>query len=477
MVGTLAENVLQLQELHRFPTGYVEINGSRFLNILSFYQEILTGLRKYVQTYGAHVDSIGIDTWGCDFGILDANGNLLSLPYSYRDDKNVGTECVIQSKMGEDALYQVTGIQMLPINTLNQLIALKERKDAALEHGSQLLYLGDLLHYFLTGEKTLSYTVSSISQLYNPLTTTWANEVFEKFDLPRYLQGEMIHPGERVGMLSDSVRHACGLDPTPVIAPCIHDTASAAVAAPASGKHTAILSSGTWSIACLDLDKIVINDAARMLSVSNSGFAFGHNLFAKNVMGLWVLQNCKREWQKQLPDITYPHIAELAAQSKPFTHWMDIDAQDFFNPENMLTAILAYFEKTGQEPVAADDIGVIARTIYESLVMKYRHNLTKMSAAADVTVDALSVIGGGSNNDLLNQFTANVMGIPVLAGPGEATAAGNIMMQAVGLGLYHTFDEVRSVIRNSFEIRKFEPENTKLWEEKYRFYEESVFCV
>lgn len=475
MVGTLENDRLNLSELHRFQTGFVEINGNRLLNVLSFYQEILTGLKKYAQTFGAELDSIGIDTWACDFGLLDERGDLLAIPYSYRDAKNNHTDQIIREKMGTQKLYDATGIQMLPINTLNQLIALQQRGDAALNKAAHLLYLGDLLNYFLTGRITMSYTVNSVSQLYAPIRKTWANEVFDSFDLPKRIQGEMIYPGQRVGMLSEQVAQQCGLNPVPVMAPCIHDTASAAVAAPSRQENSAILSSGTWSIACLDLDRIVINDRAEKLSISNSGFAFGRNLFAKNVMGLWVLQSCKREWQKSIPGISYPAIAEAAAGARPFARWMDIDDNLFFNPDNMLAAINQYFRKTGQQQVREDNIAEIARTIYESLVMKYRFDFTRMSEAAGVRIESLSVIGGGCNNNLLNQFTANAMNRKVMAGPGEATAAGNIMMQAVGLGMYHSLEEVKTVIGNSFEIRTFVPWETEEWERQYRFYERCVF--
>jgi rhamnulokinase len=475
IVGTLEDGRLSLTELSRFQTGYVEIRGNRLLNVLSYYQQILAGLKKYAQTYGPQLDSIGVDTWGCDFGLLDEQGRLLAIPYSYRDDKNTDTGKIIEEKMGSGKLYSLTGIQMLPINTLNQLIALRERGDAAIENASHLLYLGDLLHYFLTGKITMSYTVNSISQLYDPQKNTWADPVFDTFCLPKRLQRDIIHPGQIVGMLDEQIAKDCGLEPVPVIAPCIHDTASAAVAAPAAEPNQAILSSGTWSIACLDLERIVINEKAKKLSISNSGFAFGRNLFAKNVMGLWVLQSCRREWQKKHENLTYAGIADMAASAEPFRRWLDIDDRLFFNPENMLDAINRFFEKTGQEEVSGDSIGEIARTIYEGLVMKYRFNFERMASAAGVPVKSLNIIGGGCNNRLLNQFTANVMNIEVTVGPSEATAAGNIMMQATGLGLYGSLEEIREVIRNSFNIERFLPEQTELWNEKYKFYESRVF--
>ncbi len=475
IMGELEGGKLRLHELHRFPTGFVEVNGKCLLNVLSFYEEILAGLKKYVREFGQVLDSIGIDTWGCDFGLLDGQGNLLAVPYSYRDSKTNETDKIIQKKMGKDRLYSETGIQMLQINTLNQLIALKERERTVVDHASHLIYLGDLLHYFLTGQITMSYTVNSISQLYNPVKQAWADEVFEAFGLPRRIQGDMIYPGQRVGMLDGQIAAECGLDPVPVTAPCIHDTASAAVAAPGGGEGAAILSSGTWSIACLDLDRVVVNEKARELSISNSGFAFGRNLFAKNVMGLWVLQCCKREWQKKNPGISYPEIAEAAEKAQPFTRWLDIDDELFFNPDTMCGAIRSYFAKTGQKPLGEDQIAETARTIYESLAMKYRRNFDKMAEAAGFEIRELNIIGGGCNNRFLNQLTANVMKVPVMAGPGEATAAGNIMIQAAGLGLFGSLDEIREVIRNSFPIEYFLPEDVDVWEKRYQFYRERVF--
>lgn len=469
IVGTLCDDRLSLEEIHRFKTGYVEVNGRRLLDVLAFYQEMLIALRKYVTAFGSHMDSIGVDTWACDYAIVDRQGNLLSIPYSYRDPKNNAAMRVIDEKLGREKLYSRTGIQMLHINTLNQMIALQQEGDIALQNADGMMYIGDLMHYFLTGRRSLSYTVNSISQLYNPIRCSWDDEIFEIFGIPRKIQSDMIRPGDRIGVLKPEICKSVGLEPVPVIAPCIHDTASAAVAAPVeNGAGVGILSSGTWSIACLDLDRIVINEMSARLSVSNSGYAFGRNLFAKNVMGLWILQSCKRLWERKHPDLTYPQIAQMAAKAQPFARRIHVDDDLFFNPPDMLEALQKYLQKTGQAPVCEDDIGLIARIICEGLAMKYRYNYALMNQAAEHEMCQLSIIGGGCNNALLNQFTANALNIPVLAGPSEATAIGNLMMQATGLGRYQTIEQIRKVVRASFEIQAYSPENIETWDREYR---------
>lgn len=471
IVGTLEEGKFRLEELSRFPTKGMHINGNFQWNIYRLYEEILGGLKKYVEQFGPHCDSIGVDTWGVDFGLLDCKGNLISLPYHYRDKRNIGTDVVIESKLGHDNLYSLTGIQHLIFNSLNQLIAMKLNSDPALKNASDLLFVGDLLHYFLTGVKCSEFTIASISQLYNTATKSWEDRVFDVFAIDKGIRQNIVQSGDVIGMLRDDLCEMTGLAPTKIVAPPVHDTACAAVATPAEGKNWAYISSGTWSLIGLELDAPVIDESCRALNISNSGGAFGKSLFLKNVMGLWIIQQCKLVWDKCRKGLSYPLIVELAEQAKPFAGFIDPDDPMFLNPDDAVAAVCEYLQRTGQVVPDTNDVGAIARIVFESLAFKYKYTLNRLCKASSSTVEVMHITGGGSNNALLNRFTANALGCLVVAGPAEGTAMGNILVQAYGCGAISSLDQARSILRNSIELQSFEPQNSEEW---HRMHE--VFC-
>lgn len=470
IVGTLEAGKLRLQELSRFPTKGMHVNGNFQWNIYRLYEEIVAGLKKYAELYGPHCDSIGVDTWGVDFGLLECKGNLISLPYHYRDPRNIGTDEVIERKLGHDRLYELTGIQHLIFNSLNQLIAMVENGDPALGIATDLLFVGDLLHYFLTGVKCNEFTIASISQLYNTATKSWEDKVFDAFGIDKTLMQNIVQSGDVIGSLRDDICEMTGLASTKIVAPPVHDTASAAVALPAQGQNWAYISSGTWSLLGLELDAPVIDETCRALNISNSGGAFGKSLFLKNVMGLWIIQQCKLSWDKSRKDLTYPQIVELAEQAKPFAGFIDPDDPLFLNPEDAVEAVRQYLGKTGQTVPEQQDVGAIARIVFESLAMKYKYTLNCLCRATNRTVETMHITGGGSNNALLNRFTANALNCRVVAGPAEGTAMGNILVQAYGCGIISSLEEARAILRDSIELQTFTPQDTEEWQRMYDRY-------
>lgn len=469
MVGILQDGKLSLDEIHRFPTQGMTINGSLRWNVYRFYEEMLAGMKKYVAKYGPEVESIGVDTWGVDFGLLDERDQLLGLPYHYRDVKNIGTDKALEETYGAKEIYAFSGVQFATINSLNQLVALKALKDPTLPIARHMLFMADLMHYFLTGEKKCEFTLTTTSQLYNAVESRWQHEVFDAFGLPRSICSEVIQAGDRVGALRDDIAEATGLSKgISVISPPAHDTASAAVAVPAVGKRNwAYLSSGTWSIMGMELDKPIITQASYEMNLSNSGGAFKTNILLKNIVGMWVLQQCKRIWNKRDASLGYAQIQQMAAGAQGNVAYIDVDDEAFLNPSDMPQAIVDYIARTGQGSVDKTDIALISRIIFDSLAMKYRYTLNRLESVACVNPDTLFILGGGSQNRLLNQLAANVLQMRVVSGPVEATAIGNVLTQAYGKGLLRGLDDIRSIVVSSFEIETFMPRHTPEEEAEY----------
>lgn len=468
VVGTFSDGKIQMDVIHRFPTGGLKISGSSYWNVLGFFEEMLFALKKYVEIFGAQLESIGVDSWGVDYGLLDLNGKLLSIPYTYRDDRVKGMDKKIDQIMGTRKLYELTGIQMLPINTLNQIVGMIGKSDPTLYIAQNLLLIGDLFHYFFTGRKCVEYSGVSITQLYNNVKKRWDTEIFDAFNIPKSIQTAVIHSGDFVGFLDNNIRKQAGLNSVKIIAPAVHDTASAFAAVPAAqSENWACLSSGTWSVIGTELDHQIINETAYRLNISNSGGILGRSLFLKNVMGLWIIQQCKIEWNVADPNLDYEKIVQFAEEAEPFTAFIDPDDMCFFNPSSMLEAIQVYLKHTCQKSIDMQNIGSVARIVYESLAMKYRYVLEKIEIAANKKFDSLYVIGGGSKNRMLNQFTANAFGIPISIGNCEATTLGNLLMQCYGMGILNSIDDIRNVARRSSQVIQVNPDNPFAWDKEY----------
>ncbi len=468
IVGTLSAGTLALQEIHRFPNGGIRINQHLHWNAFRLFAHMLEGLRIYGRDFGPDLDGLGVDTWGVDFGLLDARGVLVGNPYHYRDSRTERSADVIDEKLGNRALYDLTGIQLLPFNTVNQLTAMAASSDPVLSISDTLLFMADLFHYFFTGRKVVEYTLASISQLYNPMTHTWERRVFDALSIPFRIGADIIRAGDIVGELNPQIAGEAGLAETHVIAPAVHDTASAAAAVPTERESGwAFLSSGTWSIVGLELDAPIINDQSYAMNISNSGGACDKNLYLKNVMGLWIMQCCKRIWNLRDASIDYPMIVERAAQAPSLYAYIDPDHAMFVDPPNAPEQVAAFCRETGQQTVDPHDIGLVSRIIFESLAFAYRAVLERLMAATNRDVEVLHIIGGGGQNELLNQFTANVLGKRVTAGPTEATAIGNILIQAIGAGVYSSLPEIRRVITTSFPVKQYTPEHAEQWNSEY----------
>lgn len=470
IVGSVCDGVLQMDEIHRFPTQSMFVHHSLRWNVYRFYEEIVRGLRNYVAKYGAELDSIGIDTWGCDYGFLGADGTLLEMPFQYRDSRTNGTDAILEETMGRKRVYDITGIQFLNINTLNQMISVVRDTPKRLNDVHDMLFIGDILHYLLCGEKAAEFTVASTSQMLDADKKEWADEIFRKFDFPDRLKTRIVFAGDTLGTIDPALAEEVGLAPNvKIVVPAVHDTASAATAIPAEGEDWAYISSGTWCMVGVETNAPVIGDLSCEISISNSGGSLGKNLFLKNVMGLWIIQQCKKAWNAAMPDLDYSKIVTLAMKAKPFAAFIDPDDDLFFAPHDNIAAIREYLEKTGQTGVDTKDIGTVARIVYESLALKYRYVVDLLRKATKKRVEVLHIIGGGVKNALLNQFSANALDMKVVAGPAEATGTGNLLLQAYGCGTISSLKEIRRVVRDSgeFEIYIAEEGTRQEWAKAY----------
>lgn len=469
MIGTVDNGTIQMEELCRFPTRVCQLRGEYYWNIFRYYDEIINGLKLYVEKYGSHLDSIGVDTWGCDYCLTDHSGSIKGLPKSYRRMVSQVPYEIMEKQFGKFRLYQHHGIQYLDFNTLNQLIYEKMEDPAYLSDSKDMIFIGDSLHYLLGAPAVCEYSTASISQMVNTGTRQWDDEIFDAFDLPRHLQTKLVFAGDPIGVLSDQIADAVGLERgVKIITPAVHDTASASVAVPAEGEHWASISSGTWSLASVELDAPVNNDQSYEMNISNSAGVLGKSLFLKNIMGLWIIQQCKYRWEELLPGLTYSQIVEMAQEAVPFLAWIDPDDARFFQPGDMPARICQYLQESGQADLRPDQIGQISRIIYESLAMKYRYIFERITQTCGKRIDTLHITGGGSNNKMLNQFTANAMGVNVVAGPTECSAMGNVLMQAYGCHAVSGLDEIRTMVRNSVCLDYFTPEDTALWRDAYQ---------
>jgi len=464
MLGTLGDGRLSLEELHRFANEPVEVCGTLHWDALCLYSNILKGLRAYAQKCGDAVDGIGVDTWGVDFGLLARDGSLLQNPVHYRDRRTEAMPELVAGKMDLRDLYDRTGINLLPIYTLCQMTALHEQASPVLEVADRFLMMGDLFGYFLSGRAAVERTNAITTQLYNPREGGWDEEVFRTFGLPRGIMPEIIEPGTVLGELSDAVKAQTGLSSAPVIAPCTHDTASAVTAVPAQGDDWAYLSSGTWSIIGSLIDEVVTSDAAFNARMSNE-LCLGSLRICQNNMGLWLLQQTRASWAKEGRTYSYAELVEIAERAPRSEALLNPNDQGFLAPDDMPEAIRRFCRRTGQP--APKDHGGMVRCIMESLALSYRYTLDRLAEMLGRTYRTLHVVGGGSQNALLCQFTADATGLCVQSGPVEATVAGNVLVQALACGAVGSAQEIRDIVRASTRMVEYEPQDSAYWHERY----------
>ncbi|MCX6876504.1 MAG: rhamnulokinase [Verrucomicrobia bacterium] len=456
---------IHLEEVHRFDNPGTDLPGGSFWNAIGLYREILVGLRRSVERYGDRIVSIGIDTWGCDFGLLEAGGGLLGMPHQYRDPRFEGMAEVMHGLMPEALIYQHTGIKTCFYNSSLHLLAEARRNSPALRNASRLLFMPDLLAYWLTGRQAVERTVASTSQLLDPRSGGWAWEVIAALGLPRDIFGEVVAPGTVLGPLRDEVAGAIGATGIPVIATASHDTAAAVAGIPLSADDNLWLSSGTWSIMGIETDHAITDERAFSHGFCNELGVAGTVRFLKNIAGLWLIQECKRQWALDGEDLDYPGLAELALEAEPFTAFIDPDDPSFASPGGMPDKIRAYCLRTGQ--TVPQKKGTVLRVATESLALKYRTVYERICALTGRRFARLHAGGGGIQNELLSRATADALGIEVIAGPVEATSCGNLITQMIGTGHLPDFRAGRELIRKSFEFRSFTPSNTNAWDEAY----------
>ncbi|HEX9970566.1 MAG TPA: rhamnulokinase family protein [bacterium] len=464
LLGTLQNEKIAIRELHRFPNGMIDILGNLRWNILDLFENIKQGMKVCAAEITTKPESIAVDTWGVDYGLFAADGNLLGLPYGYRDARTDGMMDEFFKIIPRNRVYELTGIQFMQLNTLFQLFSMQRAKSPLLEVVSDLLFMPDMISYFLTGIKKTEFTIATTSQLYNPMKKDWDDELFSALGISKNIMQEIVPPGTILGNLSESIANETGLNQIPVVATASHDTGAAVAAVPAQGKDWAYISSGTWSLVGVEINEPIINTKSLEFNFTNEGGVGGTYRFLKNCMGLWPIQQCRKAWSSE-KELSYAEMTKLAASARPFVAVIDPDYPEFLNPPDMLEAIREYCRNNGQ--AIPDNPADLTRSILEGLALKYRFIFDQIKQVYPHPINRIHIIGGGTQNNLLSQFTADATGIPVVAGPIEATVIGNIMVQAMGLGLVKSHSDIRKIIANSFELEKYVPQDTNKWDEAY----------
>ncbi len=449
ILGTLENNELRLEEVHRFKNQMTQIHDNFYWDIFNLFDELKTGLKKCIADFGIQPDSIGIDTWGVDYALVSPEGSFVGLPYAYRDHRTDHSMEDFFQRFSKKRTYLLSGIQFLQFNTLFQLFASVTTNDQVLKKAESLLFIPDALSYLFTGVKRNEYTIASTSQLLKPGKAEWEEKLFEAAGIPKNLVEEIILPGNILGTIFPEIKKETGSAEIPCIAVAGHDTASAVVSVPAEGENWAYLSSGTWSLLGIESKEPLVTEQALAMNFTNEGGVEGTTRFLKNIMGMWLIQECKRIWDEE-EEVEWQQIVDLCGQAKPFTSLINPDDPMFLNPGNMPKAIQDYCKKTGQS--VPEGKGEIARCVYESLVLKYKLTVQQIESITGKKIERLHIIGGGAHNEMMNQLTADALGIPVYAGPTEATAIGNVMLQAKALGKVSSLAEIRKIVRKSFDV-------------------------
>jgi rhamnulokinase len=457
---------MKLEEMHRFPNGGVAIADSLRWNTLGLWNEIQTGLTAAAKKFGKSVVSVGVDTWGVDYALLSKSGEVLGLPFHYRDGRTRGMFQRAFAKVPREEIFAATGLQFMEINTLYQLLAHQKNNPELLAAAETLLLMPDFLHYCLSGARVSEFTIATTSQCVNPKQRAWASDLLQKLGLPTKIFPEIVPPGTRIGQLRASLAERTGLGPIAVVVPAAHDTGSAVAAVPTTntGKaNWAYLSSGTWSLLGVELQDALLSPRVLELNITNEGGVDGTYRLLKNIMGLWLVQQCRRSFAEKGKEISYEQLAQMASEAPAFRSLVDPNDDRFLNPPDMPKAIQDFCRDTGQ-PVPETE-GQFARCVFESLALTYASTLEGLERLTGTKIEAVHVVGGGSRNKLLNQFTASACGRPVVAGPVEATVFGNLLVQARSHGEIKTLADIRSAVRASSEVTQCDPENAAAWQE------------
>ncbi|MDR1859651.1 MAG: rhamnulokinase [Bacteroidales bacterium] len=453
VLGTLEQGKLLLTEIHRFPNRMQYINGHFYWNIFSLFEELKTGLKKCVEQ-GIQPDSVGIDTWGVDFVHLDRDGMLLSLPTAYRDGRTDHAMDDLFRIVPRSDVYMQTGIQFMQFNSLFQLFTMVQSNSPLLGITEKILFIPDALNYLFSGVAKTEFSIASTSQMLKPGRCEWQSPLLEEVGIPTRILGDIILPGTVLGPILPDIAQEAGCAQLPVIAVAGHDTASAVAAAPADSENFVYISSGTWSLMGIESPQPIVSPQTQAMNFTNEGGVEGTTRFLKNIMGMWLIQESRRCWARE-KDYSWDEMVQLARSAEPFRYIVDPDAAGFLNPPDMPQAIVDFCVRTGQGQPSSH--AQIIRCIYDSLALKYRYTLDQIRQVSNTPFTKIHIIGGGANNRFLNQLTADVTGLTVVAGPTEATATGNILMQAKALGAVNSLAEMRKIIRESFDVEVFTP--------------------
>jgi rhamnulokinase len=481
IVGTLENKILKLDEVYRFQNRGIQIDNSLCWDISKIYRNILKGLQIYVENFGPNVDGIGIDTWGVDFVLLDKNDEMVGNAYHYRDLRTQGVLEEIFKIITKEKIFSETGIQFMDLNSLVQLYSMVLNEPQKLSIAHTFLMVPDYLNFLLSGKKSTEYSIATTSQIYNPIQDEWAYYLIEKLGFKSKWFQIILPTGSILGSIKNNIAKEVGFDKNiKVIAPACHDTGSAVAAVPAdmekySSGEWAYLSSGTWSILGVELNKPLINNKVLKYNFTNEGGLNNSIRFLKNVTGMWIIQECKRIWENEGKELIWEDIVSEAKKAPQFQYLIDPNNPIFLNPKDMIIAIQKFCEDHNQKK--PESIAEISRAIFESLAFKYKEVMENLEELIGKKIKILHIIGGGSSNQLLNQFTANALGIPIKVGPVEATAMGNILIQAYALGEINNINELRTIVQNSVDIKTLSPHDSNEWETNYKRYKKLLKIV
>lgn len=466
MLATYDGEKITMEEIHRFSNDTVIVNGTMYWDILRLFFEIKTGITKAVNMGG--FDAIGIDTWGVDFGLIDKYGRLVSNPVHYRDTRTENVYKEVYEIVPKDEIYSKTGTQFMRFNTLYQLMYLKLHEPETLQNAEKMLFIPDLFAYMLTGEIKAEATIASTSNLYNAYDRNWDFELIEKLGLPKKLFPEIIKPGNVYGMLSDEICEELGCAKVPVISVAEHDTASAVAATPSTSDGFVYISCGTWSLFGIECENPIINKKVEELNFANEGGFNDTVRFLKNIMGLWLIQESRRQWKREGEDVGFDTLEKEALASEPFKCFIDVDNPMFETAGNLPKRVQKFCEQTGQ--YVPQTRGEIMRCIYQSLAMKYKYTFNMLNELGEIPYTSINILGGGIKDKLLCQMTSDACNVKVLAGPTEATVMGNIAVVYNALGEIEDLKGIRKAVSNSTDLKCYEPKENEVWENAYKEY-------
>ena len=473
MAGLFDGQHIRLEELHRFSNGPVNLADTMRWDLLRLWSQIQVGLQKAAARFGHSIVSVGVDTWGVDFVLLSKTGEMLGQPYHYRDTRTRGIMDHTFQRVPRAEVFANTGLQFMEINSLYQLLAMNQTNPALVEMADKFLMIPDFFHWLLSGSRVVEFTNATTSQMYHPTNHNWSLEMLRKLGLPTQMFPEVVNPGTRLGRLREDVARRAGLSRLEVVAPATHDTGAAIAAVPTErtgSANWAYISSGTWSLMGLELPHAVLTQRALELNVTNEGGIDGTYRLLKNIMGLWLVQECRKSFERNGSPYDYGLLAQVARDARPFRAFVDPDSTAFLAPHDMPEAIRDWCRQTNQE--IPDTDGGLIRCALESLALKYRLVLSWLEELSGEKTEVIHIVGGGTQNELLNQFTANATGRPVITGPVEATALGNVLVQARTSGSVGSLSQIRDIVRASSTMQRYEPEHTSQWDEAYKRFSE-----